>query len=235
MLSEDKLRELEKEFHEVKKKLTAISEKYKVKTVLLKRRKDFVGINEKTRLYLEDNRPLSKLQDLLGFRVVLCTKRMDDKKSVELCYEILNELILFFVVKRGCILAEAEPVIITGIDLKEHPDVVIPKENLVLSGFENNVKDYIRYPKKNGYQSVHTIIQKPDGLVFEIQVRTMAMDIRAEFGSANHGPYKKDRYEGTTIDIDLSKVNIQGFAIMENGELYDKIGLCKSVDPFNLL
>lgn len=235
MLSDDKLRELEQEFHEVKKQIVLLSQKYGVKISLNRRRKDFIGLNEKIRLYLTNNRPLSKIQDLLGFRITLCTNREDDNNSIALCYEVLNELIQFFVVDRGCILAEAEPLLSTGLKISKHPEIIVPKKSMILQGFEDNVKDYVRYPKNNGYQSLHTIIQKPDGLVFEIQIRTMAMDIRAEFGSAAHGPYKQNRYEGSTIVLDLSKLKLQGFVLRDNGEIYDKIGLCKAIDPFNLL
>ena len=235
MLADDKLRELEQEFQVVKKQIVLLSQKHGVKICLSRRQKDFIGLNEKIRLYLMNNKPLSKLHDLLGFRITLCTRAKDDVHSVELCYEILNELVQYFVIDRGFLLMEAEPVLSTGLDMEKYPDIVIPQETLLPKEYEDNVKDYVRFPKQHGYQSLHTIIKKPDGLIFEIQIRTMAMDIRAEFGSASHKNHKLEKYEGVAIDLDLTKTNLQGFALLENGEVYDKIGLVKPIDPFNLL
>lgn len=60
------------------------------------------------------------------------------------------------------------------------------------------VKDYIRYPKENGYKSLHAILEVPvffaeekKHLKIEVQFRTLAMDFWA---SLEHGiRYKRDR------------------------------------------
>eukprot|EP00288_Rhodomonas_lens_P006781 CAMPEP_0177731900 /NCGR_PEP_ID=MMETSP0484_2-20121128/22808_1 /TAXON_ID=354590 /ORGANISM="Rhodomonas lens, Strain RHODO" /LENGTH=409 /DNA_ID=CAMNT_0019245065 /DNA_START=1 /DNA_END=1226 /DNA_ORIENTATION=- len=51
-------------------------------------------------------------------------------------------------------------------------------------------KDYVSYPKANGYQSVHTTMYSPAGLPLEVQVRTEEMHAAAEFGDAAHNLYK---------------------------------------------
>ena len=231
----NKLRELEREFHELKEHVREIAKEHGISIAIERRRKDFLGLNEKIRRNLKYGISLERVQDLLGFRLIILSGKVDNESSIKLCYEVLNRIIEYFVTERSCLLTEAEPVIDTGFQQEDFPNIVIPAKSEILPVFIENVKDYIRIPKKNSYQSLHTVFRKTDGFIFEVQVRSLAMDINAQYGAASHDQYKGKKYENVSITLDFSKVNLPGFAILPDGTVVDKIGLIHSVDPFNVL
>jgi hypothetical protein len=54
-------------------------------------------------------------------------------------------------------------------------------------------KDYIAEPKQNGYQALHTCVQSEGAPLFEVQIRSVAMDRHAERGRAVHWQYKANQ------------------------------------------
>ena len=56
-------------------------------------------------------------------------------------------------------------------------------------------KDYIAIPKKNAYQSLHTVLFGPRGIPIEVQVRSEEMDQVAQSGIAAHWMYKGSKLE----------------------------------------
>ena len=52
------------------------------------------------------------------------------------------------------------------------------------------IKDYIAFPKPNGYQSIHTTVHTGDGSALEMQLRTENMHREAQLGIASHLIYK---------------------------------------------
>ena len=235
MMNIHSLHELEQEFHALKEHLRSWTKEKGVHCLLKRRQKDWIGFNEKIQLYLQTGKPLAKLLDLLGFRIVICHDTADNLDSIKLCYDLLNEVIDFFVNNKHCLLLEAEPRVDVGFDPAKHPEVIIPEKSMISLGLESNVKDYVQFPKKNGYQSLHFIVKRPNGLTFEVQIRTYAMDLRAEYGTGEHEVYKNARYSDLDLGIDYSKIHVPGFTVLDNGNINDIIGLRKSIDPFNFL
>lgn len=77
------------------------------------------------------------------------------------------------------------------------------------------IKDYIAFPKPNGYQSLHTTIFTGDGSIMEVQIRTEEMHRESEYGVASHFEYKEN--------FDRKKVKGSGLAwIMQFLPLFTK-------------
>lgn len=69
----------------------------------------------------------------------------------------------------------------------------------------NKIKDYIAFPKPNGYQSIHTTVFTGDGGIVEIQIRTEKMQQEAEYGIASHLLYKEHQRGERRAGLDWLK------------------------------
>lgn len=75
----------------------------------------------------------------------------------------------------------------------------------------DRLRDWITYPKSNGYESLHTTVLGPDKRWVEVQIRTRRMDDIAENGLAAHWRYKGGK-GGEEIDKWLRNIR----EILEN-------------------
>lgn len=75
-------------------------------------------------------------------------------------------------------------------------------------------RDWVTYPKPNGYRSIQTTIHTRSGDKYEIQIRTDEMHREAEYGSAAHWAYK----EGVATQ-DTWIMRLKEF--LENDEYFD--------------
>ena len=71
------------------------------------------------------------------------------------------------------------------------------------------LRDWVKHPKSNGYESLHCTLLSNTGVWVEVQIRTRRMDDIAEKGIAAHWAYKKDGYLGEgdrEMDAWLSRI-----------------------------
>lgn len=236
---------LDSEFKGIKGVCRNISKKYGIPLTISRRQKDFIGLIEKMQLLVneghEKNRNLTDslemLNDFLGIRVIVNTGAKDNEESVKICYEVMNEILKYLFIKKSHIIYK---MIYSKTEkkFKDSDNIFIPESSEVIEMFEENVKDYVKYPKPNGYQSLHSVTRNQSltgRQVVEIQVRTMAMHLRAEYGSADHDSHKQNRYGTEGTNLDFSRINISGVIVDGNQIIADAVGLRKSIDPLNLL
>ena len=79
----------------------------------------------------------------------------------------------------------------------------------VLTGFYRpntaKLKDWISFPKTNGYESLHAVVMGQTGNWVEVQIRSQRMEEIAEKGFAAYWKYKSDNMTESGFDIWLKK------------------------------
>ena len=81
---------------------------------------------------------------------------------------------------------------------------------------EKRFRDWITFPKANGYRSIQTTINSRNGDKYEIQIRTEEMHREAEYGSAAHWAYKEG-VQGLDKDQWLNRLK----EFLENDEYFE--------------
>ncbi|WP_416307748.1 GTP diphosphokinase [Neptunicella sp. SCSIO 80796] len=87
--------------------------------------------------------------------------------------------------------------------------------------------DYIATPKPNGYQSIHTVINGPQGKSIEIQIRTQQMHQDSELGVAAHWKYKEGNHSSrSSYDEKISwlrKILAWQEEMAESGDIVEEL------------
>ncbi|MCL2280718.1 RelA/SpoT family protein [Candidatus Saccharibacteria bacterium] len=92
------------------------------------------------------------------------------------------------------------------------------------------IKDYIAQPKLNGYQSLHTTVETPNGQIVEFQVRTRAMHEFAERGLAASFHYNEQKLDEAYKKGDLAPLPESLLWIRELQEAATKLRSGKKAD-----
>lgn len=90
------------------------------------------------------------------------------------------------------------------------------------------IKDYIAFPKPNGYKSLHTTIFSGDGAIVEVQLRTEEMNRDASLGIAAHFVYKENGGSGVSKKLPqhldwLKQISNQGEHIGASTEYLESL------------
>ena len=197
---------------------------------------------------------LNCFRDLIAYRLVISMpqchiKEGEDRreKELEILYEIAN-MIPEFLEERGF-----------TAEISSRPDDRFSP--MMKESVQPYYRDYIMNKRPLGYESLHiTLYDNFARCYTEVQLRTKDMDDHAEIGPANHLGYEKrqeterrrrdeipvgeciyfdEAYERGMMlqQLDLSKLNVNMFAAMDNYLINDGCGLYRGrqILPFEHL
>ena len=191
------------------------------------RQKSLISTEKKIIRYLDLGESVDLIHDFFAFRIILFGS--DSVGLEEHCYKVMEEIIEF-AIKNGFTPCDSLPL----IESKKSN----PHNNFYDSfKYKNYIKDYICFPKNNGYRSIHLVLRDKKGRYFEIQIRTLDMHVHAEASSeANHLKYKEQKYMVSPFMLDREKVSIYGYAYIKdidnNEDFIDFAGIEKPIIIF---
>lgn len=170
------------------------------------RKKSLISTEIKILQYLELGRSLDLIRDFFAFRIIVFGNNTID--LIEHCYKIIEEIVELGI-SNGFMPCERLP-------LLDVDNVNLPQNDFFGNfKYRHFIKDYICFPKENGYQSLHLVLVDTKGRYLEIQVRTIDMHSHIECSEANHENYKKQKYK-LKLDIEREKINLQGYNFINN-------------------
>lgn len=70
----------------------------------------------------------------------------------------------------------------------------------------DRLRDWISFPRANGYESLHVTVMSPTGKWVEVQIRTQRMDDVAERGLAAHWKYKEHNAVESALDDWITRI-----------------------------
>ena len=186
-----------------------ISKQLNIDIILHGRRKSLES--DFTKLLRKANQTLSaKIKDRFGLRGILLNE--SEEQSIEYIYLIEDAITGILAAKNRKMRKEFIEWVNTSNYVNSINRITI-NEVLNIPFDVDGRKDFMKSPKKNGYQSLHFILMiEPysdflPGTHLEIQLRTKKMDDNAEHGSACYDEYKK--YLNDDLDLDSSDDSLQ--------------------------
>ena len=183
--------------------------------------KSLVSVEKKILQYFALDKSLDLIRDFFAFRIILFGD--DSINIIKHCYMVMEEIIEF-AASRGFTPCERLPLI--GVtDLSEHKSPYFSSFK-----YKQHVKDYICFPKENGYKSMHLVLVDTKGRYLEIQIRTLSMHALIESGNANHQDYKEKKYN-IEFPLDRDKITVYGYSFVNN-QVFDLAGVEQPVIIF---
>ncbi len=104
--------------------------------------------------------------------------------------------------------------------------VIYSTVSSMYKGKDSRFRDWIRHPKKNGYEALHLTVMSDSGMWVEVQIRSRRMDDIAEKGIAAHWAYKNDGYlSESDNDVDRWLARVQDILASDNIDALELLDL----------